>query len=126
MKVVREITDWGTTNSPNHVYFLNDSRDKMFAYLQHGSVKVREFKHPISFYTRGRRFVEVPNSWEFEPGKAAEPEGRVIEVKGSKGDVYKVTELNGNYSCTCSGFKFRGQCRHVSQAVSAFVGVEVL
>jgi hypothetical protein len=93
MKVVRETTDWGTTNSPNHVYFLNDSRDKMFAYLQHGSVKVKEFKHPISFYTRGRRFVEVPNSWSYEPGKASEPAGRSWKVAGSKGAEYTVTEL---------------------------------
>jgi uncharacterized Zn finger protein len=41
-----------------------------------------------------------------------EPEGRVWTVKGSKGDEYKVSELNGNWSCTCSGFKFRGKCKH--------------
>jgi uncharacterized Zn finger protein len=34
-------------------------------------------------------------------------------VKGSKGDEYRITEVNGNLSCTCSGFRFRGDCRHV-------------
>ena len=35
--------------------------------------------------------------------KPPEPEGRVWEVNGSKGDIYKVTEVRGEYSCTCSG-----------------------
>ena len=71
MKVLQETTDWGNVHSPNHVYFLNDSRDKMFAYLQHGSVRVKQFARPISFYTRGRKFQEVPNTWGYEPGQAA-------------------------------------------------------
>jgi uncharacterized Zn finger protein len=61
---------------------------------------------------RGRKFAV--NSVQFKTQlKEPESEGRVIEVTGSKGDVYKVTELNGDLSCTCSGFKFRGDCKHV-------------
>jgi hypothetical protein len=115
MKVVQETTDWGTVTSPNHVYFLNDSRDKMFAYLPKGSSQVKQFKNPISFYTRGRKFQEVPNSWGYEPGQAAEPEGRRWTVAGSKGAVYTVIELNGQVTCSCPGYKFRGACRHVTQ-----------
>jgi hypothetical protein len=110
MKVVQETTDWGTVTSPNHVYFLNDSRDKMFAYVRHGSAQVKQFKNPISFYTRGRQFREVPNSWGFAPGQTA---GRTRTVAGSKGAEYTVTELNGQVTCSCPGFKFRGACRHV-------------
>ena len=115
MKVVQETTDWGNTDSPNHVYFLNDSRDKMFAYLQHGSVRIKQFTRPISFYTRGRKFREVPNSWGYEPGQAAEPEGRSWTVSGSKGAEYTVTELNGQLSCTCPGHKYRGACKHIKE-----------
>jgi hypothetical protein len=114
MKVVLETTDWGSVNSPNHVYFLNDSRDKMFAYLKQGSDQVQEFRRPISFYTRGRRFQEVPNTWAFEPGQAVETAGRSWLVSGSKGAEYTVTELDGVRTCTCSGFRFRGACRHIA------------
>jgi hypothetical protein len=112
MKVVQETTDWGNVTSPNHVYFLNDSRDKMFAYLPKGSTQVKQFKNPISFYTRGRRFQEVPNSWGFSLEQAA---GRSWKVAGSKGAEYTVTELDGQVTCSCPGFKFRGACRHVTQ-----------
>lgn len=111
MKVLQETTDWGNITSPNHVYFLNDSRDKMFAYVPKGATQVRQFKQPISFYTRGRQFREVPNSWGYEPGKAA---GRTWTVSGSKGAEYTLTELNGQVTCSCPGHKFRGACRHVA------------
>jgi len=44
-----------------------------------------------------------------------EPQGRTWSVTGSRGDTYTVTELNGHVTCSCSGFKFRGQCRHVKE-----------
>ena len=54
------------------------------------------------------------NSVQFKTDiRSPEPEGRVWEVIGSKGDVYKVTEVRGEYSCTCSGFRFRGDCKHI-------------
>lgn len=111
MKVLQETTDWGNITSPNHVYFLNDSRDMMFAYVPKGATQVKQFKQPISFYTRGRQFREVPNSWGYEPGKAA---GRTWTVSGSKGAEYTLTELNGQVTCSCPGHKFRGACRHVA------------
>jgi SWIM zinc finger len=49
-----------------------------------------------------------------EPKFVAEPVAkRTIKVIGSKGSTYLVT-INGNYkSCTCSGFQFRRNCRHI-------------
>jgi hypothetical protein len=38
---------------------------------------------------------------------------RTIKVSGSKGNTYLVT-IDGKYkSCTCSGFQFRRNCRHI-------------
>jgi len=38
---------------------------------------------------------------------------QVWQVSGSKGNVYTVTEDQGQRRCTCPGFTFRGACKHV-------------
>jgi hypothetical protein len=113
MKWFAEITQWKGL-APNHVYLLNDSKSKMFAYVPVGSDQPKIFKAPIQIDVRGRKFRL--NDVQFDTSIKAElPAGRVWTVKGSKGDEYKVTELNGSYSCTCSGFRFRSDCRHIKQ-----------
>jgi hypothetical protein len=49
------------------------------------------------------------------PKPVDEPE-QVFSVTGSKGDPYIVTKKRGQWFCTCSGFGFRGKCRHVETA----------
>jgi hypothetical protein len=83
----------------------------MYAFKAKGAGDIKVFKNPIRIDLRGRKFVVNPV--QFATGvKEPEPEGRYWIVKGSKGDEYKVTDVNGNLSCTCSGFKFRGKCKH--------------
>ena len=115
MKWFAETTDYKDT-TPNGIYLLDDGKSKMYAFKPFSTGIVKVFKNPIRIDTRGRKFAV--NSVQFNtPLREPEPEGRVIEVQGSKGDVYKVTELNGNYSCTCSGFRFRGDCKHAKSVV---------
>jgi hypothetical protein len=111
MKWFAETTDY-RDSTPNGIYLLDDSKSKMYAFKPQGTGTIKVFNNPIRIDVRGRKFAV--NSVQFKTQlKEEEPEGRVIEVTGSKGDVYKVIELNGNLSCTCSGFKFRGDCKHV-------------
>ena len=95
------------------VDFVNDSKDKMFAYVAVGSVKVQEFAKPIKFSVSRRKFREVANTWGYTVDE--QPAGRTWTVAGSKGSEYVVTELDGVKTCTCPGFKFRGNCRHITQ-----------
>ena len=110
MKWFAETTDYKDA-VPNGIYLLDDSKSKMYAFKPRGTGDIKVFKNPIKIETRGRKFVVNPV--QFKTGlKEPEPEGRFWIVKGSKGDEYKVTDINGNLSCTCSGFKFRGKCKH--------------
>ena len=111
MKWFAETTDYKDA-VPNGIYLLDDDKTKMYAFKPRGTGEIKVFKNAIKIETRGRKFVINPVQFKTKL-KEDEPDGRFWVVKGSKGDEYKVSELNGNLSCTCSGFKFRGKCKHV-------------
>ena len=111
MKWFAETTEWKGI-APNHVYLLDEAKSKMFAYVPTGASEPITFRAPIRIDVRGRKFKLNPVQYKTKI-KAPEPEGRVWQVQGSRGDVYKVAELHGEYSCTCSGFRFRGDCKHI-------------
>ena len=115
MKVIEEITEWDTEYSvPNHVYFVNDSQDKMFAYAASGSIRVQEFKQPIKFSTSRRKFKEVENRWGYVVPDAVKPAGQTWTVSGSKGATYTVTNDAGSWTCTCPAAKWQaGECKHI-------------
>ena len=115
MKWFAETTEWDNPKIVNHVYLMADDRSKIYAYKPFGTGAVQTFKDPIRIDTRGRKFVVNPVQFPTEEVKT-EPVGRSWTVKGSKGDEYTVTELDGAWACTCSGFRFRGHCRHIEEA----------
>lgn len=125
MKVIAETTKWDMEYAvPNHVYFVNDSQDKMFAYVPAGSLQVSVFKKPIKFSTSRRSFKEIPNSWGYqEPERVPEEpvvSGQTFRVPGSKGAVYTVANDNGSWTCTCPASRWqRGECKHIQQLKSA-------
>ena len=111
MKWFAETTVW-RDDTHNGVYLLNDSKSKMYAFQSFGTGEIKVFKNFIRIDTRGRKFQL--NDVQFKTGiTEEEPEGRTWTVTGSRGDEYRVSEVSGNYSCTCSGFRFRGACKHV-------------
>jgi hypothetical protein len=111
MKWFAETTDYRDA-VPNGIYLLDDAKAKMYAFKARGTGDIKVFRNPIRIDTRGRKFVINPVQFKTKL-REEEPQGRYWIVKGSKGDEYRVTESGGNLSCTCSGFRFRGQCKHV-------------
>lgn len=106
MLVLQETTPWPF---PLHIYFTDNGKSVMYAYINAITGKGKIFNQPISFQSKGRKFEKIK---DFE----LELEG--IPVKGSKGDVYYVSEDNGKYICTCSGFKYHGTCKHIEKVIN--------
>jgi hypothetical protein len=118
MKYFEEVTDWGSSTAKNHIYYLCDDKTKMVGYIKHGTTDLFKFKQPITFYGKGRKFVELkkkgePDSVYFTKSEAFVPK-QAIEVEGSNGKKYYVTKVGAKYTCTCPGFTFRHTCKHVS------------
>lgn len=111
MKFYQEITVY-KDNTINGIYLLNDSKNLMYAYVPPNSKTVKEFKQPIRIDIRGRKFKEVHNTFKYTIPSEAVINPR-WEVRGSKGDIYIVERSENGLSCSCAGFKFRGQCKHI-------------
>jgi hypothetical protein len=114
MKFFLETTKWAD-GYPNHVYLLDDSKSKMTAYVRNGTNEVFKFKKPIRIDTRGRSFKEVPNTFGYNTKSEDDTSVPKWTITGSKGDLYVVQKIDNQYNCSCSGFRFRGNCKHVEQ-----------
>lgn len=117
MKAFLELTEWADGGNCNHVYWMDDSKNKMYAYARHGNpADTQTFKSPITIDVRGRKFVEVRHDiYKWTDPAQAPATNPTWTVMGSKGDKYIVEKDGSVYTCTCSGFKFRGACRHVTE-----------
>jgi hypothetical protein len=122
MKAFLEITEWTDTQfNCNHVYWMDDAKNKMHAYARFGNPHdTQAFKTPIQIDTRGRKFVEVRNDIYKWTDTAAEVSANPTwTIEGSKGAKYVVEKDGSVYNCTCAGFKFRGACRHIEEVQNA-------
>ena len=121
MKYFQEVTQW-SGGTPNHVYYLTDDKRKMVGYIQAGTKKLHKFSQPMSFDSRGRKFVVLDRKGEpdevYFPREAESPAQNksVLEVAGSGGKVYSVSRAGAGWTCTCPGYMFRRKCRHVEEA----------
>lgn len=103
---VQETTIWKQVKrQPNHVYLMDGT--KAVAYIPWGEGKPFYFKQPLTIDRRGRKFVELAENPFDHAVKTT-----LRAVQGSKGQTYWVDDQAG--TCTCPGFTFRGQCKHVS------------
>jgi len=57
---------------------------------------------------RGLRFVTGQ-------GRTINTAVQTWQVPGSRGNVYTVTKNAAGWSCTCAGWQFRRNCRHVTE-----------
>ena len=58
MIFLQETTDWGD-QFPNHIYVLDDKKEKMIAFINCQTNEHKVFKKPIRFDMRHRTFVAI-------------------------------------------------------------------
>lgn len=104
IEILLETTDWGKYKVNNGMYHVNGA-GQLVAYQPNAESPLQVLKSPSKQFSKSRRkFVKLGERPE-------ELASHIIEVKGSKGNVYYVdTEKN---TCTCPGFTFRGTCKHI-------------
>jgi hypothetical protein len=107
MKFFRETTAWSV---PNHTYLLSTDKSKMYGYIRRGTDLAETFKKPYRFDQRGRTFVEVRELGEIDLDLV---KSETWKFTGSKGDEYVVQKIDNVLKCSCPGFTFRGECKHV-------------
>lgn len=114
MKIMMELTEWAVPyRQPNHVYLMDG--DRALAYVPWGQGQPITFARPSRMDLRGRRFVEVKRDiWGFDV-KPDRTDSQSWQVTGTAGNVYTVTLSRGRWRCTCAGFQFRQQCRHIQE-----------
>ena len=117
MKFFEETTKW-SDSTPNHTYLLSDDKSKMYAYVPAGKKTVVTFKSPIRISASGRKFRVVENKWHYRIPREEQSSNPKWEVKGSKGEVYRVEQTETGLTCTCAGYRYRAKCKHVTDLIN--------
>lgn len=117
LQILRETTEWSTGNPvPNHIYLL-DEANRLIAHAKFGGDEIVLSKAQFKIDKRHRTFVREKHSGLAAIAKTFKteknPNTRVFKVK-SKNKEYTVSLEGSNYSCTCTGFNFRGNCKHIT------------
>ena len=106
--ILQEITDWGKYKVNNGVYHVN-SAGKLVGYQVNVDSELQVLKVPSTQFSKARRkFKKIGERQEELPS-------HIIEIKGSKGNIYHLDKDKG--TCTCPGFTFRGTCKHVKEII---------
>lgn len=114
-EIIHEVSDWKVDfRVPNHTYLLNDSGG-IIAYALYGGNEIRLMKNgSIKLDKRNRKFVKTNHSGLAKLIKNEKPEVGVRRFKVKSGDrEYTILIKDGGYSCTCTGYNFRGKCKHI-------------
>ena len=112
LEILKETTVWSDGSNANHTYLLDGT--KIIAYAKYSDNSVQVLRTQIKIDKRYRTFIKakhfgLQNLIKSTPTKS---NTRVFKVK-SKEKEYFVELSDYNYTCTCTGFNFRGKCKHI-------------
>lgn len=112
MQILQETTNWAAGfHVPNHTYILEAG--VVVAFVREGTSQPILISSGMKLDRRYRTFKEIKI-----PKDLQRKSEKTVTVVGSKGQKYTVV-LGENKTCSCPAFTFRGQCKHIQQALGA-------
>jgi len=116
LEILKETTVWSDGSNANHTYLLDGT--KIVAYAKYSDNTVQVLKSQIKIDKRYRTFVKTKHYGleKFIKKTPIKSNTRVFKVV-SKTKEYFVELSDYNYTCTCTGFNFRGKCKHITAVV---------
>ena len=116
LEILKETTIWNDGSMINHTYLLEGT--KIVAYAKFGGDEVQVLRTQIKIDKRYRTFVKTKHYGleKFIKKTPIKSNTRVFKVV-SKTKEYFVELSDYNYTCTCTGFNFRGKCKHITAVV---------
>ena len=113
LEIIKETTVWsGDYQNCNHTYLLDGS--KIVAYVKSGTDEVQVLRTPLAIDKRYRTFIKAHHSGlaNLSKSQPKDPDTKVFKVKSNTKEY--IVKVNKNrYSCTCTGYNFRGKCKHI-------------
>jgi hypothetical protein len=112
-QILQEITQWDTDFPIINKIYLLDLKDNIIAYTNSDG-NINQLKKPIKLNKSRRKFIKVNHIGLSKLIQKVEDNTRIFKVN-SKDKEYIISLDNdtGNMSCTCTGFTFRGKCKHI-------------
>lgn len=114
-EILKEITDWNVSSKqPNHTYLIGDS-GRIIAYAPWHGTDIVILKSQMKIDKRYRKFIKTKHIGltNILAKEKKDISIRKFKIK-SKDKEYIVSVQDNNYSCTCLGFTYRGQCKHTT------------
>ena len=89
-------------------------------WLQPDEIAVTNLKHPNGFsIIHKKNILWIKDLAGKKSTVKVDEDYRQWTVKGSKGNEYLVIRQKGKYNCTCPGFTYRHNCRHITEVGNA-------
>ena len=118
LEILKETTVWADSSNANHTYLLEGS--KIIAYAKSSDNSVQVLRTQIKIDKRYRTFVKTKHSGLEKFIKKTIPKPNTSVFKVTSGEKEYFVELSDyNYTCTCTGYNFRGKCKHITAVVES-------
>jgi len=118
LEILKETTVWADSSNANHTYLLEGS--KIIAYAKFGGNDIQELRTQIKIDKRYRTFVKTKHSGLQKLIKKTPTKPNTSVFKVTSGEKEYFVELSDyKYTCTCTGYNFRGKCKHITAVVES-------